>query len=161
MLDYIRKYLNFKNVLIAVLLAFVLYGVFSALLLNSKPEQRPVISVTAIVNIVPAPTNTIALAPPTQVPIATDTPSVTKSAAGIEIGSYVQVSGTGGSGLRLRTEASLDAEVRLLGVEDEIYEVKDGPAEVGGYTWWYLVSPSDETRQGWAVEDFLVVTQNP
>jgi hypothetical protein len=69
--------------------------------------------------------------------------------------------GTGGKGLRLRVEPNLEAEVRLLGADDEIFEVQEGPQQSGGYTWWYLVGPYDEARHGWAVEDFLIVVQNP
>ena len=161
MLDTIRKYFNLKIILSAVLLALVALGIFAALLLGSRPDKRPVGSVTAIVNVVAAPTWTPALALPTQPVIATDTPSSAQPSGVIATGAYVQVSGTGGSGLRLRVEANLEAQVRLLGDEDEIFVVEDGPVQAGGYTWWYLVSPSDETRHGWAVQDFLVVAQNP
>jgi len=161
MLDTIRKYFNIKILISAVLLALVAFGVFAALVIGSKPKQRLTGSVTAIVNIVPAPTWTQALPAPTQAPTATSTPGGSQPAGEIVVGSYVQVSGTGGTGLRLRVEAGLEAEVRLLGGEDEIFEVKDGPQQAGGYTWWYLVGPYDESRRGWAVEDFLIVAQNP
>jgi hypothetical protein len=161
MLDTIRKYFSIKILLSAVLLALVTFGVFAALLLGSKPNNRHEGSATAIVNIIPAPTWTPALPPPTQVPTDTSTPNGSQPLGEIVIDAYVQVSGTGGTGLRLRVEPSLDAEVRLLGTEAEIFLVKDGPREAGGYTWWYLVGPSDESRRGWAVEDFLIVVQNP
>jgi len=161
MRDTIRKYFNIKILLSAVLLALVAFGVFAALVVGSKPKQHLTGSVTAIVNVVPAPTWTQALPPPTQEPTATDAPGSSQPAGDIMIGSYVQVSGTGGTGLRLRVEPNLEAEVRLLGGEDEIFEVKDGPRQAGGYTWWYLVGPYDESRRGWAVEDFLIVAQNP
>jgi hypothetical protein len=74
---------------------------------------------------------------------------------------YVQISGTGGDGLRLRVEPGLKSEVRILGAEDEVFEVKDGPREADGFTWWYLVGPYDQTRRGWAVSNYLQVVQNP
>lgn len=161
MLYTIRSYFNWKVILSAILLALVLFVIFALLLIGSKPNQPVGGSVTAIVNIVPAATFTPALALPTQTPAVTDTPDSGQTSGVIVLEAYVQVTGTGGSGLRLRVEASLDGEVRLLGDEDEIFMVKDGPLESGGYTWWYLVSPSDESRRGWAVQDFLTVIQNP
>jgi hypothetical protein len=74
---------------------------------------------------------------------------------------YVQITGTGGDGLRLRTEAGLGSEVRFLGLEDEVFLIQDGPQNADGYVWWYLVAPFDETRRGWAVSNFLQVVQNP
>jgi hypothetical protein len=79
----------------------------------------------------------------------------------ISIGAYVQILDTGGAGLRLRSEPSLNGQVLLLGSEAEVFEVKDGPVEMDGYTWWYLVGPFDETRRGWAVANYLNLVQNP
>jgi hypothetical protein len=79
----------------------------------------------------------------------------------IASGAYVQIVGTGGTGLRLRSEPGLSGEVQLLGSEAEVFRVQDGPAEKDGYTWWFLVGPFDETRQGWAVSNYLEVVQAP
>jgi hypothetical protein len=161
MLDTIRKYFNLKILLSAVLLALVAFAIFIALMIGSKPKQRLPGSVTAIVNVVPAPTWTQAFPTATQAPTATAAPGSSQTPGEIVLGAYVEVIGTGGSGLRLRVDPDLQAEVRLLGGENEIFVVKDGPQEAGGYTWWYLVGPSDESRRGWAVADFLSVAQNP
>jgi hypothetical protein len=48
-----------------------------------------------------------------------------------------------------------------VGIEAEVFQVKDGPKEADGYTWWFLVALYDETLNGWAVGDFLQVIQNP
>lgn len=161
MLDTIRKYINLKTILGAVLLAAVAYGVFAILVIGSKPKQRDPGSATAIVNVIPAATWTQVLPPPTETATPTEQPGGSQALGEIKVGSFVQVSGTEGSGLRLRVEPNLESDVRLLGVEDEIFEVKDGPQEAGGYTWWYVVGPYDESRRGWAVADFLIVAQNP
>lgn len=79
----------------------------------------------------------------------------------ITTGAYVQISGTGGDGLRLRDSPGLQSTILLIGSEAEIFYVADGPVEADGYTWWYLVGPYDENRSGWAVANFLVVVQNP
>ena len=73
----------------------------------------------------------------------------------------MQITGTGGDGLRLRTEPGLNADVRILGAEAEVFLVQDGPRQVDGYTWWDLVGPYDSTRRGWAVSNYLAVVQNP
>jgi len=79
----------------------------------------------------------------------------------IAVGAHVQVTGTGGDGLRLRIEPSLDGQILMLGSEAEVFRVHEGPREADGYTWWYLVGPFDESRYGWAVANFLVVVQGP
>jgi hypothetical protein len=63
--------------------------------------------------------------------------------------------------LRLRSEPGLNGVVRFLGLESEVFQVKDGPRQVDDYTWWFLVAPYDASIQGWAVGNFLVPAQNP
>jgi hypothetical protein len=79
----------------------------------------------------------------------------------VDIGAFVEITGTGGDGLRLRAEPGLDSDVRMLGGEAEVFQIRDGPREADGYTWWYLVALIDETRNGWAVSNYLAVVQNP
>ena len=64
-------------------------------------------------------------------------------------------------GLRIRTDPSLQGQIKFVGIEAEVFQVKDGPREVDGYTWWLLVAPYDETLNGWAVGDYLEIIQNP
>ena len=42
----------------------------------------------------------------------------------------------------------------FLAYDSEVFVIQDGPREVDGYVWWYLVAPYDETRVGWAAADF-------
>jgi hypothetical protein len=77
------------------------------------------------------------------------------------VGVYVQVYGTQGEGLNIRSEPSLAATVNFLGFDSEVFEITDGPREADGYTWWYLVTPVDDTRNGWAASNFLTVVSNP
>ncbi len=49
--------------------------------------------------------------------------------------------------------------IRMLAGESEVFTVQDGPVEADGRTWFYLVSPSDTARAGWAVADFLRLAQ--
>jgi len=118
---------------------------------------------TAVITTIPILTATPIL--PTSLPTETEAPAATDfpppPTGDIAIDAYVQVAGTGGDGLRLRVGPGLDREVRLLGGEDEVFLVRDGPLQVDNYTWWYLLGPFDESRHGWAVANFLRVVQNP
>jgi hypothetical protein len=80
---------------------------------------------------------------------------------GIALGNYVQISGTDGEGLRIRSEPGLDGNPDFLGFDSEVFIVRDGPVALDGYVWWYLVAPYDETRAGWAAADFLSYIPSP
>ena len=77
------------------------------------------------------------------------------------VGSIVQIVGTDGFGLNIRAEAGLNGPVQFLGLDAEVFEIRDGPIESDGFTWWYLVTPVDENRTGWAAADFLSLVANP
>lgn len=136
-------------------LSVIVYGI----LLATRSNPEPALS-TAVLTVVTAATATM---PNIETPDAlpTDTPPPSPPPGEIAVGAFVQVVGTGGDGLRLRENPGLDGVVLNLGSEAEIFRVDDGPVETDGYTWWYLVGPSDETRKGWAVSNFLQVVQNP
>ena len=125
------------------------------LLASLQPERKLEPPTPADLQIIPAPTSTVKIAPTsTSTPTATPSPVIVDS-GDIAIGAYVQILGTGGDGLRIRSGAGLDFEPRFLGYESEVFEVRDGPLSANGYTWWYLVAPYDNNRSGWAVQDFL------
>ncbi len=157
----IGKYLSWKVLLGAVGLALISFIILFTLLWVSKPEQTTVDQGTAIVIMIPAPSPTPLVSAPTTIPTPGSDPADTIQSGDIKIGSYVQVTGTAGTGLRLRVEPSLNSEIRLLGSEAEVFEIQDGPRQAEGYTWWYLVGPYDDARHGWAVQDYLVVIQTP
>ena len=113
----------------------------------------------ADLTMIPAPTHTSS-APiiPTNDPLIA-TPTLAANTIGIS--GYVQISGTEGEGLRIRSTAGLNSETVFRGEEAEVFVVRDGPQSADGYTWWYLVAPYDETRAGWAAADFLAVVPSP
>jgi hypothetical protein len=76
-------------------------------------------------------------------------------------GQLVSVFGTEGDLLRLRTQPGLSSAIGFLVVEHEVFEVRGGPQEEDGYTWWYLVNPYDPTKSGWAVANYLRLIENP
>ena len=121
------------------------------LLYVTRPAAAPAGLSTAVVTIISVPTATDV--PPTSLPLPPP--------GDVSIGAYVQIVGTSGDGLRLRTEPGLDSEVRVLGEETEVFVVTEGPTDTDGYGWWYLESPSDRSRRGWAVSNYLSVVQNP
>lgn len=111
----------------------------------------------ADLTVIPAPTSTSS-APAT----ATIDPfAPTAAPTGIAIGNYVQITGTNGEGLRIRTDPGLSGNFEFLGYDSEVFIVQDGPREVDGFVWWYLVAPYDDTRNGWAAADFLAYIPAP
>lgn len=164
MFETLRKYLGINVITGAVFVAAVLLLALFLLLWYSRPSQPTPPQATAILYIVPAPTATQPAIEPSPVPSDTPASEIYPTpipGENIMLGSYVQVSGTEGEGLRVRSEAGLDGSVRFLAMEAEVFLVKDGPQEVDGYTWWYLVAPYDDKRSGWAVSNYLSVAQNP
>lgn len=143
----------------SALLFFILF------LLAIQPQRviQPV--ETAQLIVIPGPTETRIVLPEIP-PTPTMTPTqvfVTPGADGvIRVGVYVQISGTSGEGLRLRTGPGTENPPRFLGMDSEVFKVIGGPEERGGYTWWHLEAPYDQNRNGWAVSNYLaVVAVNP
>jgi hypothetical protein len=161
----VKRILSPLVLFLSISLAVVLLGVVIAILWGTLPVQSIGQAPTAILTVIPAPTATLT---PT-VEFISLTPSVTPTfglsvnGGSIRVGSYVQISGTGGDGLRLREGPGTDYEPIFLGREAEVFKVTEGPEEGSGYTWYYLVAPYDTTRSGWAVVDFLqvVASQEP
>ena len=113
-----------------------------------------------------APANLTVIAASTVTSNAPPTPTIdpfapTPVPTGIAIGNYVQITGTDGEGLRIRSEAGLNSELAFLGFDSEVFLVQDGPVVLDGYVWWFLVAPYDETRNGWAAADFLSYIPSP
>ncbi len=123
------------------------------------PSGRP----TALVTAIPGPTSTAFNPTPTAGPQLTPTSDLPPSPMPgvIGVGSYVQISGTEGSGLNIRSAPGLDATVNFLALDAEVFEVREGPNEIDGITWWFLVTPVDEVRSGWAAANYLTVVDPP
>ena len=146
-----------------VILAALLLAAFLTLItaisigLTSARQNADVGFVPADLTVIPAATSTSsAPATPTIDPFA---PTIAPT--GIALGNYVQIKGTEGQGLRIRSEPGLNGESVFLGYDSEVFIVQDGPREADGFVWWYLVAPYDETRVGWAAADFLTYIPSP
>jgi len=127
---------------------------------SASPQNPDLGFAPADLTLIPAPTSTPPTTPTlTPDPLQVGTP--TAPAGTIAVGVYVQITGTGGDGLRLRSAPGLTGELLFLGEDAEVFLVRDGPQEANGYTWWYLVAPYDESRAGWAASNFLTVVPPP
>lgn len=128
--------------------------------LTASPTGRNPGFAPADLTMIPASTSTPRITPTlTPDPFQLGTPTLPVDR--IAVGGYVQITGTGGDGLRLRSAPGLSSELLFLGEEAEVFQVREGPQEANGYTWWYLVAPYDETRAGWAAANFLAVVPPP
>ena len=126
---------------------------------SSAPDTDPGFTL-ADLTMIPASTSTPRTTPTfTPDPFQLGTPTIPADV--IAVGGYVQITGTGGDGLRLRSAPGLTSELLFLGEDAEVFQVRDGPKEANGYVWWYLVAPYDETRAGWAAANFLAVVPPP
>lgn len=157
------KLVNIWVILGAIIVTGVLIFVLWILLETSKPESGISAPATAVLNVVRAPTITATELIPTETPTSSDEADLPPSPlpGELNIGESVQISGTGGDGLRLRSSPGLQGDVLFLGYEGEVFQVVQGPQSSDGYVWWYLVAPYDEKVQGWAVSNYLTVLQNP
>lgn len=80
------------------------------------------------------------------------TPASTVTTPGFTLGSIVRVQGTGAQGLLLRSGPGLSFASATLISEGTVLQVRGGPQEADGYTWWQV---SFEGGTGWVAGDFL------
>jgi hypothetical protein len=154
----VRQLFNRWVILGAILFAGLLILITAMSIGLTTPLQSSNIGFApADVTMISAPTSTSsAPATPTIDPFA---PSPTPT--GLALGSYAQITGTEGQGLRIRSAPGLAGEFVFLGFDTEVFLVQDGPQTVDGYVWWYIVAPYDEARAGWAASDFLTYIPAP
>jgi hypothetical protein len=155
----LRPYLNRFVIFGSLIVAGILILITLILIGWTSPRFSPEVGFApADLTMIPAPTHTPAVtATPTLDPFAT--PVVDQTV--INIDGYVQITGTGTDGLRIRSAPGLNTETVFRGEDSEVFLVKDGPQTADGYTWWYVVAPYDDTRAGWAAADFLAVVPPP
>jgi len=160
----LKNRLNFKVFIGALIIASVLLcgSILFIMVLRPSVSSPGASSVSAALTILPASTST-----PRQ---GTQTPAMAGSVfetpgtalpGQMAIGVYVQITGTEGEGLHLRSSPSLESPPLLLGYDSEVFLVSDGPIEADGLYWWHLTAPYDQTRAGWAVVDYLTVIPFP
>ncbi len=150
----LRVLLNPVTLVTTFILLFGMVAVgLVALFLGKEPLLSA--SVTPHVTKIAAPTFTPQPTDQTSNPSRTPTTGIFLPDGVIGVGAYVQVIGTEGAGLRMRSEPGLNNEVNFTALDSEVFLVIEGPVEADGYTWWRLEAPYDKTRSGWSVNDFL------
>ena len=155
----LRPYLNRFVIIGSLAFAGILLLITLILIGWTSPRFSPDVGFApADLTMIPAPTPTPAA---TQIPTADPLASPTFDPNTITLNGYVQISGTGSDGLRIRSAPGLNGETVFRGGESEVFLVKDGPQIGDGYTWWYVVAPYDDTRAGWAADEFLTVIPPP
>ncbi len=158
-----KNILTGKVLIAALAIAGVLLCISLVYILVRRPAAPipDLTSSSAALTVIPAQTSTPLALPPTLTPIApTGMPSPTLAPGEIALGVYVQPS-TGGEGLRIHTDPSLNATLAFSAFDSEVFQVTKGPEQADGYTWWYLTASYDASRAGWAVQDFLTVIPSP
>ena len=145
----------------ALFVTIILLVITSIWIVWSAPPAPDESSLVAVVTVIPMSTLTPAsAATPTFDPYAS-TPTPTLAPGQFSVGSFVQISGTQGEGLRIRSEPSLNGKQLFMGFDTEAYTVMDGPRQVDGYSWYYLAAINDQKRTGWAASNFLTPIMNP
>jgi hypothetical protein len=162
--DLLRLFIHPWVIVGAVLVAVVLSGVTWIALNNQNASNTPLNPATPSFSVIPASTPTAVIrfeVTPSPTPSPTEKAPPAPPPGTVVMGGYVQITGTGGSGLNLRSEPGLGGAVQYLGLESEVFIVRDGPVELDGFTWWYLAGFFDESRNGWGAANYLEVVQNP
>ncbi|MCE1255094.1 MAG: hypothetical protein LWX83_16290 [Anaerolineae bacterium] len=159
----IKQIFNTRTIIIALAVWGVLCAVLAAGIFLTQPAAQ-------VINVVPSAVVTVIVAPTPTLPVLNTEPAPSTSngteAPGethilLNKGDFVQITGTENQGLSVRSGPGTENKVLLIATEDELFEVKDGPVSAGGYNWWYLVSPRDSNRFGWAVDEFLKPVPKP
>jgi hypothetical protein len=163
MFKKLRSLFNIKVILGGIIFAAGVFGVLVVVLWSARGDSFAQAPATAILNVIRAPTGTPIA--PIQTPTPETTPASSQQApppgGDIAIGDYVQVTGTGGAGLRLHKSAGVSSEVPYVAIDTEVFLVKDGPIEADGYEWWLLQDPYTDNATGWGASNYLVVVKNP
>ena len=132
---------------LVMLLGVILLTIVGGVWLFGKNPSAPEGSQPTAVVWTTTPTPVLTAAPtPTPAPILPGT---------IEVGTRVEVIGTGGAGVSIRVEARTNGERLDVANEGDTLLIVGGPEEADGYTWWFLRDESNAAREGWAVSDYL------
>ena len=159
----LSMFVNVKVIGGAVAIAVFLTVFTLGLLWLTRPGPTPRGSSTAILSVIRLPATQVPSETQTPLPSPTGVPVIPPAPppGTITVGAFVKIIGTSGEGLRLRSEPGFAGQVLLLGNEAEVFQVSDGPKDVDGYSWWYLTGSSNDKRRGWAVSNYLSLTQKP
>jgi hypothetical protein len=155
---------TWASIIAGIIIGMLCLGAVVLAVIFITPSNRQYSIITPQITVIQAPS----LAP-VVIPSATIPPEVMATLAqlppdpgsAIQVGMTVHISGTGGDGLRIRKEPGVNATPLFMGADNEEFIVKDGPQTADNLTWWYIVAPFDEKRQGWAAANYLAPNLNP
>jgi len=151
-----------KSILVGLCLAVITICILSgfALMFHSR-----IINVkffpTAIITKMPVPTSTVSISNLDDLNLEPTSSNTCLDNSEVSIGLFVQITGTGGVGLRMRLAPGTENTPQFIAMENEVFEVKDGPVFANDFTWWLLAAPYDKSRQGWAAGQYLTVIKSP
>jgi hypothetical protein len=155
-----RDYFVVWVLLGGLILGAALFAIFGLLVFSMRPTPADSAGVTTpVVTVIAAPTLTLMAAIPTEIQPTpkSETTATPRIGGEIAVGMYVKITGTSGEGLRIRSGPGTQSSMLFLGMDEEVFLVKDGPRDANDLTWWYLQAPYDEKRSGWAASKYLVV----
>jgi len=76
------------------------------------------------------------------------------------VGIKVEISGTGGDGLRMREDPGMDSEILYLAREGEDCIILEGPKIEENLIWWKIQSLEEENKSGWSVQTYMNTINN-
>lgn len=143
---------------IIVVIAILIYGILG---LNGVSYQKTISGRTTAYLTVIAP----AFIPTQDLSLLFITPTPTTDPSfgdlqGIQIGKFVQITGTQGVGLKIRKQSGTGSSVNFIANDLETFQVIDGPVMKDDIVWWNIVTPYDPSRQGWAAASYLTLIEN-
>jgi len=150
-----NKYTVIGGVVIALLFSLYAFLLLNGVQFENITDNTPS-AVLTVISAVSIPTQDVSLL--TVSPTPTSAPEVMDQ-NGIAIDKYVQISGTGGVGLRIREGAGTSFGTQFLANESEVFKVIGGPVTADEIDWYQLVAPYDESRQGWASAEYLTLIE--
>ncbi|MGD2147234.1 MAG: SH3 domain-containing protein [Anaerolineae bacterium] len=83
------------------------------------------------------------------------------ASTGIVIGGYVQIAGTGGDGLSLRSGPGANYARLAVASEGSVFIVVEGPTTAAGAPWWRIRDPENEEQVWWAIGNYLEPVDHP
>ena len=155
-----EKRTKVTTVVIGLVIAILMIIASVVLIQIILPPNNSIFQPTPVIVVIPAPTATPTTNPlllPTSTPLGLGEQSV----GGLFVGMYVQVSGTGGAGLRFHDSPGKSSSILFFGAESEVFLITKGPETADGLTWWFLSAPYDQNRSGWADMEYLSSVPTP
>ncbi|MGD8996721.1 MAG: SH3 domain-containing protein [Anaerolineae bacterium] len=109
----------------------------------------------------PSPAATPSLTPTETTPVDELPDPTPTTSPEIAIGHYVEIAGTDGYGLSLRSGPGANYARMDVASEGETFIVVEGPTTAGGSPWWKIRDPENEERAYWAIGNYLRPVDHP